>query len=95
MSKDKLIHVSEEQWATLCDHDIAENNGLKATAVRYFRKSRKKPSGPRKVGSGRPPKYDLTLFSPLRDDRANAERIGCTIAYANLLKNRLRQSDIA
>jgi len=95
MSKDTLKLIPKGDWVAYSDHDIAKNNGLKMTAVRYYRTANGLPKGPRKIGSGRPPKYDLTLFSHLRDDKGNADRIGCSIGYANMLKRRLRQEDIA
>jgi hypothetical protein len=95
MSKDTLKLISQEDWSKYSDHDIAKNNGLKVTAVRYYRTANGLPKGPRKIGSGRPPKYDLTLFCHLRDDKGNADRIGCSIGYANMLKRKLRQEDIA
>lgn len=95
MSKDTLKLISQEDWVTYSDHELAKNNGLKETAVRYYRRTKGLPKGPRKAGSGRPPKYDLTLFSPLLDDKGNADRIGCCIGYANMLKRRFRADDIA
>lgn len=95
MNKDILKLISQEDWEHYSDHALAEHNGLKVTAVSYYRKAKGLPKGPRKIGSGRPPKYDLTLFSHLRDDRANADRIGCSIGYANILKRKLRAEDIA
>jgi hypothetical protein len=95
MSKDTLKLILQEEWIAYSDHDLAKNNGLKMTAVRYYRKAKRLPKGPRKTGSGRPPKYDLTLFSHLRDDKGNADRIGCSIGYANILKRKLRAEDIA
>jgi len=95
MSKDTLKLIPQEDWAKYSDHDIAKNNGLKVTAVSYYRKAKGLPKGPRKIGSGRPSKYDLTLFSHLRDDRGNADRIGCGIAYAGMLRRRYQAEDIA
>jgi hypothetical protein len=95
MSKDTLKLISQEDWEHYSDHDLAKNNGLKATAVSYYRRAKGLPKGPRKIGSGRPPKYDLTLFSHLRDDRGNADRIGCCIGYASMLRRKFRPEDIA
>jgi len=95
MSKDVLKLISQEDWVTYSDHAIAKNNGLKVTSVRYYRQANGLPKGQRKVGSGRPPKYDLTLFSHLRDDKGNADRIGCCIGYAGMLRRRFRPEDIA
>jgi hypothetical protein len=91
-----LHAITDAQWCKLTAAEIARLAGTNLSNVHHFRRTHRKPKGPRSPGSGRPPRYDLSLIDWSLSYAENARRVGCTPSYiAQLHKTKIKAEDFA
>ncbi len=73
-----LDQITLKQWRTLDASAIGALTRRKASNVRQYRSTYKKPKGPRSPGSGRPAKLDTGRIDWSLSNPENARRLGCT-----------------
>lgn len=81
-----LSTLSASIWRSQSNQEIATQLGLNLAYVTTYRRTNKKPKGPRSPGSGRPAKYDLSEIDWSRSNNDNAALLGCTSTYIALLR---------
>jgi len=90
-----LHAITDNQWRKLTPAEIARIAGTNLSNVHHFRRTHRKPKGPRSPGSGRPGRHDLSLIDWSLSYAENARRVGCTASYIAQLHKNQKTEDFA
>jgi hypothetical protein len=90
-TKQLLAEITDEMWQGYNNEELAYSYGFKVSTVQHFRRSRGKPQGPRKKGSGRPAVKQLDKFDLTKSNSENAITCDISLQYARVIRAKLEK----